>query len=128
MKSLSAKDVTRLGELADGLRGEWSEVESTRDELSEAIDRINEAIGGYNKLRQEAQDFVEELASKAQAYADERSEKWADGEAGTAYMEWIDLLTIQLDEVDEVSMDSLDFPVEPEHAEELENLPQEPSD
>lgn len=92
-------------------------------EISEQIEKLNELIGEYNEITGEVADFRDEIAGEMDDYYNDRSERWQEGEAGSAYMdwktEWEGLLTDDLEEVEEPSYDTLDG---------LENLPEGPGE
>ncbi|AKE44770.1 hypothetical protein AU106_gp139 [Sinorhizobium phage phiM9] len=62
-------------------------------------------------------------------YADSRSEKWQDSDAGTEYAEWkSNFENVDLDDLEVFEPDSIDFGfTELAHADELEALPVEPN-
>jgi hypothetical protein len=76
--------------------------------------QINKALAGLEKLREDAEavaaDFHEatsELAIDLQQYVDEKSERWQEGDTGSAYLDLIsELENIEVDvpEVPELSL------------------------
>lgn len=126
MKKISKDDDARLNDLAEKLRAEWLEVEGTKDAIDEALARYNEAVVKYNEIVGEARELVEELGAKAQEYADERSERWADSDNGANYMQWISDMQLDLEDIEEV--ENLELAVDPNYAEALDGLPREPDE
>lgn len=94
MKKLSKDDVVEKDKIA-------SELSEKRDTLIEAVDVFNaEVKAAYQKLAQfvepynvaieHAKDFVDRVADEQQAYFDEKSETWQEGEKGEEYQAWIE--------------------------------------
>lgn len=116
MKSLSRDQLQTMNRLAEQLS-------ETGEDLQEAIQRFNQHLRSaneevqtlqdrFNELVQEAQSFVQTVHDEQEAYRDERSDRWQEGDAGQAYEEWMDAWSIELEEVDlalpeEIEIDSL---------------------
>lgn len=62
----------------------WAKVEAAKDVYREKIEAANEWRSG--------------LHSDADAYLDDRSEKWKEGDAGQAYSSWVDALDIEIED------------------------------
>lgn len=124
MKSISKADDARRDELAARLEIEGANVAKSHAALLAATEAHNLAIAGYNEVLDEARSFAFDIANEIESYTTERSEKWQEGDAGQAYSAW-------LDEWQQWSPDDLtpvDEPelAEPDHIEELNNLPSGP--
>lgn len=93
-----------------------------RDELIEdlrtAASVIEDAVTAYNEKLSAAQEFIEEVASRIESDKDDMSDKWQEGDKGEAVQGWIDSLR-------EGDFDDLEFDT-PEHADSLENMPEDP--
>jgi len=127
VKKLSRDDEAKICELAETLRKEWDAVDETKEAILEALNRYNEAVLKFNEHVGEARNFVVGLADKAQEYADERSERWQEGDAGSAYMAWIDEMQgLDLEDLEEVPIENLGLAEDPEYADALDELPREP--
>lgn len=113
MKSLSKAQMVERAQLMDRLREIAAEIE-------EKISEVNSIISNYNEVVAEVEEFRDGLVGEMQDYYDERSEKWQDGEKGSAYSdwknEWEQLDTSQADEVEAPDLSLADN---------LENLPDE---
>lgn len=127
MKKFSKEHIGKLDDLVGELNAAWAEVEEEKSQIELVLVTLNENITTYNALLEGIREFVEELAGTAEEYQGERSEKWAESDAGQAYQAWIDeIRNVGLDDVEAVNIDELGLPEEPDHAENLSQLPQEP--
>lgn len=52
--------------------------------------KLHEAIAEYNDAQDEATAFTNLIADQITDYIDDKSEKWAEGEAGEAHIAWRD--------------------------------------
>lgn len=86
MKQISQKDKGRLREAHERLTELREEAVAVCDEVRAKLDAILQKI---EDEREAIHGLVEDLASEAQSYFDEKSEKWQDGDAGQQYQEWI---------------------------------------
>lgn len=98
------------------------ELEKKAELIGKANEVVAEAVAEYNEALEKAREFRDEIVGAMQEYHSERSEKWQEGDAGSAYQEWIDAWeAMELDELPEP--DEIDIP---EHAAEIEQGPHEP--
>jgi DNA repair exonuclease SbcCD ATPase subunit len=132
MRKLSKKVLKKIEEAqeavteaAQGLKDAIEEIkedgESKLDTVREAIDEFNswleeardsdlsEAFEAYKEAITDGRDVMEEIASEAENYYDDKSEKWQEGEKGEAYGEWRDRLRELADEFDEPDCPELEF-------------------
>jgi len=113
------KHVAELTEREAAVRSAW-------DRLTEAHDELTEEIQAYNGALLAVAAWRDEITLEMETYFDERSEKWQEGEAGTAYQEWMgEWQEAELDE-----LEAPELPDEPEfpHADTIEALSEEPND
>lgn len=86
MKQISKTDFARLRDYATIL-------DNIRDEIDAVVNEANEKIAAimenFNNYVDEGSGFVSDLANEAEAYYDERSEVWKDGETGQMYYDWL---------------------------------------
>ncbi len=65
-----------------------------RTELALALDdayrALTEAAEKYNEALATAREFIEDVVSEMSDYQSERSEKWTESDAGSAYENWTD--------------------------------------
>ncbi len=126
MKKLSKTRLARRDELAAKLR---EAREKLTDAFSEAYNQggsIRDTWDAYQALVEEATTFRDEVVSDMDSYASDRSEKWAEGDAGQAYEEWKsewENVELDLGELDEPDYED----IVPDFAERLDELPEEPS-
>jgi predicted nucleotidyltransferase component of viral defense system len=86
-------------------------VEQFNAVLAEWREKFTEAVENYNDKLGDFRDIYTELAEQGRDYQSERSEKWADGETGQAYSEWLDRLeNIDAEDIAIEFPDDLDMP------------------
>lgn len=129
MKSLNKQEAARLAEYTASLTLLRSKIEDEINVLKEtAFANLNALIASYNEELEGARGFVEDLSSAMESYSDERSEKWHDSDAGSAYSEWKDNFdSAELDEVSPYEPDLSELEGSFGHPEILEELPQSPN-
>lgn len=62
--------------------------EELAGKLSNAYGHLSQAIEAYNATLAEVKTFCEEVVADIQTYVDDRSEKWQESDASTAYDAW----------------------------------------
>ena len=67
---------------------------------SELVERIDRLVGELNSAIEEAEELRDEVHSALEEYFDNRSEKWQEGDTGTAYREWMDEWDNEFETVD----------------------------
>jgi hypothetical protein len=113
---------------------------STFDALVAELNNTNKtaasvatALGVANMARVDAHEFCSGIADDIDAYIDERSESWQEGDKGCAFIEWKDSWSEASDEFDNpiesvdesISADALTVD-EKSLADTLDELPNEP--
>jgi hypothetical protein len=94
-------------------------------ECAQAASQLQDAVGEFNGVLEEARDKVQrhadiyaekldglrgvyaEIGEDARNYYDERSETWQESDTGSAYSEWVD--TLESPDIEDLA---LDFPDE----------------
>lgn len=105
MKALDKKQVARrdaiaasiqmaAGRLRDAIELFDAEVESM------FASRVSAEVETYNALLEQAEELRDEVHSEAEAYADDRSEKWVDSDAGQQHSVWRDEWSSEIGPVD----------------------------
>ena len=105
MKQISKKDLATLAL-------ELTELGEKYDEIVAAVEKANELIAEFN-ADDTARNMLAQFAEDAETYAEERSEKWAESEAGEAYTSWAEELREMADGADE-EMETIDPPDRPD--------------
>ena len=101
MKNLSKADYARRDEIIGELQAIETEVEAAFADLQVAVATYNQRVAAYNEVVAEGTGWVEDIASTIEAYMDERSDKWREGERGGAYQSWLtEWQGFQLDELE----------------------------
>lgn len=124
MKRLNKIDQMELDRLADELEEARSAVSEAFAAAVEATGAVNARLAEYNTVLQKAADFRDSVTAEMAGYADEKSQRWQESEAGSEYQEW----RAAWENLDVEDVEDMPLPDEPllEHAEALRDLPDEP--
>lgn len=131
MKKLTKQQIDERSKLCARLRLAAAAVETQiadyNRKTSELGCDVTAAIDGYNSAVQDAKEFAEQIACDAQAFIDDRSERWVESDAGKDYVAWKD--EWEGAELEEISVELPDEFEEPEMsaADVLEQLAEEVS-
>jgi hypothetical protein len=85
MKSLNKTERERLIRASTALDELFTELEVQREAFTGTMQRIIEQMDEH---RQDAWEVLDDAATSAEDYYDERSDKWREGDTGQAYDEW----------------------------------------
>ena len=78
-----------------------TEIARFNEAVTEAWEELEEALGEYNGALTDARDFVERVKDEFETQYGEKSDKWQEGDRGTAAREWIDSFdNIELDDAE----------------------------
>lgn len=87
---------------------------------------VDGAVEEYNEALSQARDFRDEVVSEMEDYAGDKSEKWTDSDAGTAFSDWkSEWEQVELEDVEVEYPDEIEVP--DNHQETFEALPEEAS-
>jgi uncharacterized protein YukE len=93
--------------------------------VAEAFMEVSVAVDDYNGVVEEANGWLADLQSEMQSYADEKSDKWREGDAGQAYESWMsEYEGAELNAVEISEPEALDTP--DDETAKLADLPEEP--
>lgn len=94
---------------------------SQKEDVEDAFNRLKDEIEAYNEIVQEAEGWRSDIVGEMDAYYEDRSEKWQEGDTGSAYFDW-------KSEWENEELSEIDAPSEPDmdQAETLDNLSVEP--
>ena len=67
---------------------------------AELVERINRLQDELNSAIQEAEDLRLEVHDAQEEYFNDRSEKWQEGDVGTAYSEWMSEWDTELEQIE----------------------------
>jgi uncharacterized protein YukE len=98
MKSISKNDRATVAKAADTIRDALAELEVERENFAATAQRLVEKI---TEAQGDAFGVLDDAAREAEDYFDQRSEKWQDGDTGSAYAEWRDRLRSAADAMNE---------------------------
>lgn len=98
MNKIDTKAVARMMEKAMAVSQVLEEAEKVR---ADAEARINALLSEAAEAKEEVREILDDAAMEAEAYYDERSEKWQEGDRGQAYSDWKDRLRELADAVAE---------------------------
>lgn len=119
MQKIADKAVDRLAECAAELNDLHAEGQKI---LVDAQAALAEIIAKAEEIREEAFAILDEARNDAEAFFEEKSDRWQEGERGQLYSEWKDRLAEVADQVGE-PFEEPDFPEfeAPDWIGELEN-------
>jgi hypothetical protein len=115
MQKLTKEQVARKRELVDQLSGAAQDLQAAiatyNEKCAAEFSAVREAIDDYQAVVDEAQGFVEEVASDIGSYMDEKSEKWLESDRGQSYEQWksewenVEIPTVDIDEPEAIECD-----------------------
>jgi DNA anti-recombination protein RmuC len=108
------------GKLVDAIREFNEALEKLRDPLRQAIHDYNETLANANQ-------FLSNLTERVDQELEGKSERWQNSEKGEAAAEWRSALgDVSFSDVDVDLPEDVSEHLPDDHAEELEQLPEEP--
>jgi hypothetical protein len=126
---LDKQELASKAELIEELTAQRSNldgaIEAFNDALTTARDALQAAIDDYNDKLEGAREFAGEIAAQADSDMSDKSERWLEGDRGQNAEAWksewenATFEPIEIDMPDEISCDADD------HAEMLDQLPDE---
>jgi uncharacterized protein YukE len=124
MKHLSKEQNDQRTALVNDLRTTEEEMVEAHGSVVSAVEALNALVAKYNEKLSEAETWRDGITSDMEAYVDERSDKWQEGDAGSEYSEWMDTFAdLSFEAMEEVT--APDLP-EFELAQQIEDLPDQP--
>lgn len=130
MKKLNKTQLKQRDDIGTKINDAFSDLAKAIEKYNETINAarsdVEAALTDYNAAIGEAASFRDDLVSEMDSYEGDRSEKWAETEAGEAFANWkSEWEGAELDEVE------IDFPEEletPDNVQEVfDGLPEEAS-
>lgn len=129
MKKLSKEEISRKSQLIEDLATTAHEIQESITSfnvvLQALFEPIEELTGRYNELVCNAREFLESVHEQQEAYMEDKSEAWREGDAGQAYEEWADAWSLNPEEVEVCPPETMEEPTL-EVADLLEELPDQP--
>jgi len=132
MNKLTKDHEKRLTELRERWDSARAELETAQNEankqIADAVTALNAQIAAMNAIVSDANELRDEIASAAQDYMGEKSEKWQEGERGVAYQEFASAWENEVEEIEEVEAEELDrYSDTPETILSEDDYPSEPA-
>jgi DNA repair ATPase RecN len=131
VKKLSKEHIKTRDELV-------AKLQNARDHLDDVISAFNKTmnerwselqafIASYNSIVSEAREWLEQIEREIHEFISNHSERWQE-DTGPKYEDWRAAFEdVDMSEVDIMQPDDLDLGDAPDHANQLEELPLEPS-
>ncbi len=115
MKKHTKEQTAALEKISDALMASSTEladaIDALNDTMLEKIAVVNEKLEAYNAFLAEARELRDTILEAMTEYRDGRSEKWAEGDAGSQYASWIDVHeNLELDDVEIEEPETLEPP------------------
>jgi len=98
VKKLTPKEIERLRTAGSEIASVLEEIEELRVTTATEFERL---LSELAEPKEAAREILDDAASAAEEYFDERSEKWQEGDAGQAYDEWKNRLRTLADDMAE---------------------------
>jgi hypothetical protein len=103
-------------------------IEEYNETVNEAWGKLEDYVNEFNGALSDLRDFVEQAKDRLTGEYDDKSEKWMEGEKGTAVRIWIDTFgSIMIDDFDPDPPSEVDRLDDIEGLDEVENLETEPN-
>ena len=129
MKNLTKEQSTRKTQIAQALAEVESDLQNAINQFNEqmiaAFAPIEELQGRYNELVAEANGFTETVREQQEAYSEERSDSWHNGDSGQAYRDWMGEWNLDLEEIEVITPDPIEDPAL-DTADLVRDLPEHP--
>jgi cysteinyl-tRNA synthetase len=129
MKNLTKEQSSRKAQIAQAMTEVESDLQNAINQFNEQMTAmfapIEELQGRYNELIAEAQGFIETIHEQQEAYSEERSDSWHNGDSGQAYREWMGEWNLDLDEIEVITPNPIEDPAL-DTADLLRDLPDHP--
>ena len=104
MKSLTKEQFRQKSSIAQSIVDVTGDLQNAIDQynlqMSTSFVPIEELQGRYNELVAEARGFIETIHDQQEAYMEERSDPWRNGDPGEVYRDWAGEWTIDLEEIE----------------------------
>jgi uncharacterized protein YukE len=114
MKKLSKEQLKQHADLSTELHGAHEAldeaIEQYNKKVVEAFAAIHPFIEQFNSKVEEVNAFIEEIHAEQESYFDEKSERWQDGDAGSAYSDWMSMWELAVEEVELEEPSELEMP------------------
>lgn len=114
MKKLSKAQQEEKDRLLAELRRTHEEVVMAVVELNEKVKEMWADVDGkvddHNAVVEQANEFMQTVVESMQSYQDERSEKWQESDAASAFADWQGAWEDQLEELELLEPDLVDEP------------------
>jgi len=111
MKSLSKNEVETKDELISDFNKKSEIVRELHQEYLEAAAKLNDAITDLNETVADLENFRSDIFNQMEEYFDGKSEKWQEGDTGSAYRDWMDEWSnLSLDPMEMVNDEDIDIP------------------
>lgn len=105
MKRLSKIQLKRHEELSGKLSSAKEDLDDAITSFNEKVellhnDLLQSKVDAFNEAIRQANEFTEEIHSEQEDYESERSDNWRDGDAGSAYQDWMSQWEMELEELE----------------------------
>ena len=88
MKKLTADMAGKREQFAKELSELFSTVEEHYTKVDDAVTAYNLCVEEFNTKLSDVAEFIVEVTTEMENYADDKSDKWKEGDAGEAFEQW----------------------------------------
>jgi len=114
MKKLSKEQLKRHEDLSAELHGAHEELDGAiklfNETVSEAFGKLATYVDDFNSKVADANAFVEEIHAEQESYEGDKTDTWREGDAGSAYADWMSAWEVSIEEVELDEPPELDTP------------------
>lgn len=114
MRNLTREQIRRRDELVKRLSEAGEAVKSAVETLNDTVDaaweRYQEVVAAYSRAIDEVEDLRDEVHTEMGGYADARSERWHDSDAGARYRAWRDDWSVPFEAPEAIQPDPVRAP------------------
>lgn len=105
MKKLSKDELKIKSDLENDFHQKSKVINELWGAYEDAVNALNEAIADLNGTVTDMNTFKDEIVQQMDDYFDEKSEKWQEGDTGSAYSEWKgEWEQLSIDQMEEIAL------------------------
>lgn len=118
MKKLNKEQTAQHTKLSEVLHDAHEELDGAikkyNEKVAVAFSELESLVDTFNAKITTANDFIGEVHSEQESFFDEKSEKWQEGDIGSAYTDWmstweLEIEAIELDNPGELETPDIDI-------------------
>ena len=105
MKKLSKEQCKQHAAISAALSSAQEDIKSAVEIYNEKVkalfaEILQPEVDAFNKAKDDATTFLQEIHGEQESFYDERSEKWQEGDAGSSYQDWMGTWELEIEELE----------------------------